>query len=106
MDPEEGARDPELEEEQEQEQEEAPVMVCQAGYTLLDDNDADAGRGEASLGCGKKTLSCCRRDGDTRTLTWKSCQISAGDYRVTLTPASGEKNTPFDLGYNFEDFLA
>ena len=47
VDPEEGARDPELEEEQEQE--EAPVMVCRAGYTLLDDNDADAGGGEASL---------------------------------------------------------
>ena len=106
MDPEEGARDPELEEEQEQEQEEAPVMVCRAGYTLLDDNDADAGRGEASLELWKENFILLPQDGDTRTLTYREIlQISAGDYRVTLTPASGEKILLFDLGYNFEDFL-
>ena len=104
MDPEESAQEPELEEKQEQK--DAPVMVCRTDYTMLDENDVEISGGEASLELWKEELVLLPLDGFTHTMTYREIvQISAGDYRATLIPASGEKIILFNLGYNFEDFL-
>ncbi|MFY9541943.1 MAG: hypothetical protein WAR23_05155, partial [Dethiobacteria bacterium] len=106
MEPEENRREPEQEKEQEREQEQAPVMACRCSYTLLDENDAEIGGGEASVELWKENFVLQPLDGITYTLTYREIvQIDAGDYRVKLSPASGEKILLFDLGYNYEDFL-
>lgn len=106
MEPEENRKEPEQEKEQEREQEQAPVMACRCSYTLLDENDAEIGGGEASVELWKENFVLQPLDGITYTLTYREIvQIDAGDYRVKLSPASGEKILLFDLGYNYEDFL-
>ena len=84
----------------------APVMACRGSYNLLESGGAAAGGGEASLELWKENFVLLPGDGSARTLTYREIlQIIAGDYRVTLAPASGEKVLLYSLGYNFEDFL-
>lgn len=104
MEPGESELGPEPEENQEEK--EAPVMSCRGAYTLLDGKDTRTGGGEAVVELWKVSLTLLPQGGDSRTLAYREIlQISASDYRITLTPASGERVLVFDLGYNFEDFL-
>jgi len=83
----------------------AVVMECPAHYSLCDDAGNTIAAGPAHLRLCEEAFSVIPRFSEPLFFSLRDIlDMTCSDYRITLTLASPERLTLYNLGYKYEDF--
>lgn len=81
-------------------------MSCSSSYSLVDSSGKELSGGECEAKLEEESLSILPESGEALFISFRDLlEISAGDYKISLSLSSNEKLNLFNLGYHYEDFL-